>query len=68
MRLRAPCTQMLQMFWAIGAIIVQAVTYQYNEVDADIAYKYVLLFMSFFPLSQLAPSASNAPHVSCVLC
>lgn len=48
MRLRAPCTQMLQMFWAIGAIIVQAVTYQYNEVDADIAYKYVLMFMSFF--------------------
>lgn len=39
MRLRAPCTQMLQMFWAIGAIIVGAITYQYNEVDGEIAYR-----------------------------
>jgi SP family general alpha glucoside:H+ symporter-like MFS transporter len=41
MRLRAPCTQMLQMFWAIGAIIVGAVTYQYNELDTETAYRYV---------------------------
>ncbi|EHA49515.1 hypothetical protein MCOR27_001786 [Pyricularia oryzae] len=49
MRLRAPCTQMLQMFWAIGAIIVQAVTYQYNEVDADIAYKIPIALQWMFP-------------------
>ncbi|PBP16517.1 hypothetical protein BUE80_DR012722 [Diplocarpon rosae] len=30
-KLRAPATQMLQMFWAIGSIIVGAVTYVYNE-------------------------------------
>ena len=29
-KLRAPATQMLQMFWAIGSIIVGAVTYRYN--------------------------------------
>jgi SP family general alpha glucoside:H+ symporter-like MFS transporter len=37
--LRAPCTQMLQMFWAIGAIIVQGVTYNYNGLDAQTAYR-----------------------------
>jgi SP family general alpha glucoside:H+ symporter-like MFS transporter len=42
-KLRAPATQMLQMFWAIGSIIVGAVTYRYNpRLDAD-AYKYVLI-------------------------
>jgi len=39
MRLRAPATQMLQMFWAIGSIIVGAVTYVYNEHDGKEAYK-----------------------------
>lgn len=38
--LRAPATQMLQMFWAIGAIIVQGVTYNYNDLDSEIAYRY----------------------------
>jgi SP family general alpha glucoside:H+ symporter-like MFS transporter len=38
-KLRAPATQMLQMFWAIGSIIVGAVTYRYNEVDTDAAYR-----------------------------
>lgn len=42
LRLRAPATQMLQMFWAIGAIIVGGVCYAYNEVDDDVAYRYVL--------------------------
>src|ERR1700759_2076898 len=43
LRLRAPATQMLQMFWAIGSIIVGAVTYHYNtRLDAG-AYKYVLI-------------------------
>jgi len=41
LRLRAPCTQMLQMFWAIGAIIVGAVTYQYNGVDNEKSYRSV---------------------------
>ena len=40
-QLRAPATQMLQMFWAIGSIIVGAVTYRYNtRLDAS-AYRYV---------------------------
>ena len=37
--LRAPATQMLQMFWAIGAIIVQGVTYNYNDLDSATAYR-----------------------------
>lgn len=41
-KLRAPATQMLQMFWAIGSIIVGAVTYVYNGVDGPSAYRYVL--------------------------
>lgn len=41
MRLRAPATQMLQWFWAIGAIIVGGVCYAYQGVDEDIAYRYV---------------------------
>ena len=41
--LRAPATQMLQMFWAIGSIIVGAVTYRYNNVSDQSAYKYVLI-------------------------
>jgi SP family general alpha glucoside:H+ symporter-like MFS transporter len=42
-KLRAPATQMLQMFWAIGSIIVGAVTYRYNGVNGPSAYKYVLI-------------------------
>lgn len=41
-QLRAPATQMLQMFWAIGSIIVGAVTYVYNKDNTKWAYKYVL--------------------------
>lgn len=40
-KLRAPATQMLQMFWAIGAIIVGAVAYRYNSRLDESAYKYV---------------------------
>ena len=40
LRLRAPATQMLQMFWALGAIIVGGVTYRYNKVNHDSAYRY----------------------------
>ena len=39
LRLRAPATQMLQMFWAIGSIIVGAVTYVYNTRDGRNAYR-----------------------------
>lgn len=42
-KLRAPATQMLQMFWAIGSIIVGAVTYRYNTIHAAEAYRYVSL-------------------------
>lgn len=41
MRLRAPATQVLQMFWAIGSIVVGAVTYRYNTRPDTAAYKYV---------------------------
>lgn len=41
-QLRAPATQMLQMFWAIGAIIVGGVTYHYNTLDDPSAYRYIL--------------------------
>lgn len=37
-KLRAPATQMLQMFWAIGSIIVGAVTYRYNKDPTPNAY------------------------------
>lgn len=42
MRLRAPATQMLQMFWAIGSIIVNGVAYHYNGLEEKAAYRYVL--------------------------
>lgn len=42
-QLRAPATQMLQMFWAIGAIIVGGVTYRYNGRNDPSAYRYILL-------------------------
>lgn len=42
LRLRAPATQMLQMFWAIGSIIVGGVTYHYKLMDDPIAYRYML--------------------------
>lgn len=40
-QLRAPCTQMLQMFWAIGSIIVGGVTYAYQDRNDSMAYRYV---------------------------
>lgn len=44
LRLRAPATQMLQMFWAIGSIIVGGITYHYQSLNNDQAYRYVLSF------------------------
>jgi SP family general alpha glucoside:H+ symporter-like MFS transporter len=39
-QLRAPATQMLQMFWAIGAIIVGGITYRYHDRMDESAYRY----------------------------
>lgn len=39
MRLRAPATQMLQMFWAIGSIIVGGVCYAYQGYSTEEAYR-----------------------------
>jgi SP family general alpha glucoside:H+ symporter-like MFS transporter len=39
LRLRAPATQVLQMFWAVGSIIVGAVTFVYNARLDKSAYK-----------------------------
>ena len=41
LRLRAPATQMLQMFWAIGSIIVGGITYHYQSKNTDAAYRFV---------------------------
>jgi SP family general alpha glucoside:H+ symporter-like MFS transporter len=44
-QLRAPATQMLQMFWAIGSIIVGAVAYVYSKHNDPSAYRYVMLYV-----------------------
>jgi SP family general alpha glucoside:H+ symporter-like MFS transporter len=41
LRLRAPATQMLQMFWAIGSIIVGGITYHYQSKRDSTAYRFV---------------------------
>lgn len=41
MRLRAPATQMLQMFWAIGSIIVGGITYHYQSKPNSSSYRFV---------------------------
>jgi SP family general alpha glucoside:H+ symporter-like MFS transporter len=41
LRLRAPATQMLQMFWAIGSIIVGGITYHYQSRNDASAYRFV---------------------------
>jgi SP family general alpha glucoside:H+ symporter-like MFS transporter len=41
LRLRAPATQMLQMFWAIGSIIVGGITYHYQSKPSDDSYRFV---------------------------
>lgn len=75
-KLRAPATQMLQMFWAIGSIIVGAVTYVYNDVKDPSAYKYVLIgitrklfanerIQDSYCASMDVPHATRHPHISC---
>ncbi|KAF2752783.1 general substrate transporter [Pseudovirgaria hyperparasitica] len=48
-QLRAPATQMLQMFWAIGSIIVGAVTYVYNDHLDESAYRIPIALQWLFP-------------------
>ncbi|KAF2829258.1 maltose permease MAL61 [Ophiobolus disseminans] len=48
-QLRAPATQMLQMFWAIGAIIVGGVTYHFNTKLDDSAYRIPIALQWMFP-------------------
>ncbi|KAL1296497.1 hypothetical protein AAFC00_000009 [Neodothiora populina] len=48
-KLRAPATQMLQMFWAIGSIIVGAVTYRYNTDNTAAAYQIPIALQWMFP-------------------
>jgi SP family general alpha glucoside:H+ symporter-like MFS transporter len=40
---------MLQMFWAIGSIIVGAVTYHFNTFDGDAAYRIPIALQWMFP-------------------
>ncbi|KAJ6531576.1 putative maltose porter [Mycena vulgaris] len=49
LRLRAPATQVLQMFWAIGSIIVGAVTFVYNTRPDENAYKIPIALQWLFP-------------------
>ncbi|KAI9147065.1 maltose permease [Paramyrothecium foliicola] len=49
LRLRAPCTQMLQMFWAVGAIIVGGVCYHYSGYDHPNAYRIPIALQWMFP-------------------
>ncbi|KAM0701152.1 hypothetical protein Q7P35_011513 [Cladosporium inversicolor] len=49
MRLRAPATQMLQMFWAIGSIIVGGITYHYQAQDDASAYRMPIALQWMFP-------------------
>lgn len=48
-RLRAPCTQMLQMFWAIGSIIVGGATYALAGRPDESAYRYGRLTTQLVP-------------------
>jgi SP family general alpha glucoside:H+ symporter-like MFS transporter len=49
MRLRAPATQMLQMFWAIGSIIVGGITFHYQSQDNASAYRVPIALQWMFP-------------------
>ncbi|RDW90550.1 putative MFS maltose transporter [Aspergillus mulundensis] len=49
LRLRAPATQMLQMFWAIGSIIVGGITYHYQSKNHSDAYRMPIALQWMFP-------------------
>ncbi|KAF2228089.1 MFS transporter [Elsinoe ampelina] len=61
LRLRAPATQMLQMFWAIGAIIVGGITYHYQSFDDPSAYRVPIALQWMFP-TPLAIAMFLAPE------
>jgi SP family general alpha glucoside:H+ symporter-like MFS transporter len=48
-KLRAPATQMLQMFWAIGSIIVGGVCYVYQDKQDPSAYRIPIALQWMFP-------------------
>lgn len=48
-QLRAPATQMLQMFWAIGSIIVNGIAYHYNTRNDSQAYRVPIALQWMFP-------------------
>ncbi|KAH8881104.1 sugar transporter [Thozetella sp. PMI_491] len=62
-QLRAPATQMLQMFWAIGSIIVGGVTYHYNPNLDETAYRIPIALQWMFPtpLAVLVWFAPESP-------
>ncbi|CAE7196088.1 hypothetical protein CFE70_007716 [Pyrenophora teres f. teres 0-1] len=62
-QLRAPATQMLQMFWAIGAIIVNGVAFHYNTYDTSNAYRIPIALQWMFPtpLAILIYMAPESP-------
>jgi SP family general alpha glucoside:H+ symporter-like MFS transporter len=75
-KLRAPATQMLQMFWAIGSIIVGAVCYVYQSKEGSQAYRYVLIRITskYFAdeknqdahgASMDVPHPARYPHLFC---
>ncbi|KAK6538625.1 hypothetical protein TWF694_010203 [Orbilia ellipsospora] len=49
LRLRAPATQMLQMFWAIGSIIVGGITYHYQSKNDSSSYRVPIALQWMFP-------------------
>jgi MFS transporter, SP family, general alpha glucoside:H+ symporter len=60
--LRAPATQMLQMFWAFGSIIVTGISYTYAEDMSSDAYRVPSALQWMFPtplaiLMFLAPES-----------
>jgi SP family general alpha glucoside:H+ symporter-like MFS transporter len=72
-QLRAPATQMLQMFWAIGAIIVGGVCYVYEANPGSVAYRLVL-FLRVTSKSRLLTrrkfqdpycAPMDVPHSAC---
>ncbi|ERT00971.1 MFS transporter, SP family, general alpha glucoside:H+ symporter [Sporothrix schenckii 1099-18] len=49
LRLRAPATQMLQLFWAVGSIIVGGITYHYQSYDNSDSYRIPIALQWMFP-------------------
>lgn len=76
MRLRAPATQMLQMFWALGSIIVGGITYALQGRQNASCYRLVALFRITSTFSLLisdqdpycppmdVPDPPRNPHLS----